>query len=523
MATEPVVIVGAGPTGLMMALLLARQGIRSIVLERTRLEPRAPKAHVLNPRSLEIARAADLDVARMQACATSSEDDRWALYVTTMTGDEIGRSPFERQDDTHTPLPRINIAQPRLEQILIDAIAIKPCIELRIGHRWLSAEQSADEVVSRVVADDGSTYSLAAPYLLGADGAGSAVRKALGIELEGTEDVSRCLTIHFEADLRPFVADRPAMFYWVIGAPIPGIFIAYDIGSTWVYLSFSAPEQLPTHAELLELLRSTIGKDDVHLDVRHVIPWNLAGRVASSYRGGRIFLVGDACHSFPPSGGLGMNTGVQDAHNLAWKLAAVVHGWADPELLDTYETERRPVALRNTEQSLKNAGGIPAVSALTAQSSPADVQAAIDGMYDNFNSLAMQIGFTYGSGPQQPQISVYQPSARVGDRMPHAWIETTDRGRISSLDLLDDQRFTLLTRSAHQQWKLSDLRIPLVRVCIPEHWQVPEEWLETMDLAGDRGVLVRPDGHIESHLGCEDLEITFCLTGSALRSTSMSG
>ena len=370
MATEPVVIVGAGPTGLMMALLLARQGIRSIVLERTRLEPRAPKAHVLNPRSLEIARAADLDVARMQACATSSEDDRWALYVTTMTGDEIGRSPFERQDDTHTPLPRINIAQPRLEQILVDAITINPCVELRIGHQWLSAEQSADGVVSTVAADDGSTYLLSAPYLLGADGAGSAVRKALGIELEGTEDVSRCLTIHFEADLRPLVADRPAMFYWVIGAPIPGIFIAYDIDSTWVYLSFSAPEYLPTRAELLELLRSTIGKDDVRLDVRHVIPWNLAGRVASTYRSGRIFLVGDACHSFPPSGGLGMNTGIQDAHNLAWKLAAVVHSWADPELLDTYETERRPVALRNTEQSLKNADGVPAVSALTAQSSP---------------------------------------------------------------------------------------------------------------------------------------------------------
>ncbi|MCT7660732.1 FAD-dependent monooxygenase [Mycobacterium deserti] len=514
MASEPVVIVGAGPTGLMMALLLARQGIRSVLLERTTLEPRAPKAHVLNPRSLEIARAAELDVERMRASATSPEDDRWALFVTTMTGDEIGRSPYERQDDTHTPLPRINIAQPRLEQILIDAIRTKSCIELRIGHQWLSAEQSANGVVSRVRTDNGSTYLLRASYLLGADGAGSTVRKALGIELEGTEDVSRCLTIHFEANLRPLVVDRPAMFYWVIGAPIPGIFIAYDIDNTWVYLSFSAPEHLPTTEEVLDLLRSTIGKDDLDLKVRHVIPWNLAGRVATRYRSDRIFLVGDACHSFPPAGGLGMNTGIQDAHNLAWKLAAVIHGWADRDLLDTYEAERRPVALRNAEQSLKNAEGIPAVSALSDQSSPAEVQAAVDGMFDNFNSLAMQIGFTYGNGPQQSQVSVYQPSGRVGDRMPHAWIDTADRGRISSLDLLDDQRFTLLTRSPHYRWKLINPRIPMIHVCVSERWHVPHEWLETMMLTRNRGVLVRPDGHIESHLGPDDFEMSFQLTTS---------
>jgi 2-polyprenyl-6-methoxyphenol hydroxylase-like FAD-dependent oxidoreductase len=521
MASDRVVIVGAGPTGLMAALLLARQGIASIILERTHLEPRAPKAHVLNPRSLEIARAAGLDVSQMRARATSADDDRWSVFMTAIAGNEIGRLPFERQDDTHTPLPRINIEQPHLEQILVDSLEGNPLIELRLGHEWCAAGELADEVVSTVAVDDGSTYNLASRYLLGADGAGSRVRQFLGIELEGPEDISRCITIHFEADLRSIVRERPGMFYWTLGASLPGIFIAYDIDRTWVYISFDAPEHTLTNSDVHQLLSTAIGRSDLELNVRHVIPWNLSGRVAPRYQSERIFLVGDACHSFPPAGGLGMNTGIQDAHNLAWKLAATLNGWADPALLTTYESERRPVAIRNTEQSVKNAEGVSQVFALTDESSPEDVQAAIDGMYDNFNSLAMQIGFTYGSGPQQADVAVYRPSGHVGDRMPHAWIETAEHGKISTLDLLDDRSFTLLTRSSDRQWQLPDKAIPLAVVHIPGDWQVPDDWLATMGLSDEgSAVLVRPDGHIESRGNRAGATLDLALTGPWLVPTT---
>ncbi|WP_083933813.1 DUF3500 domain-containing protein [Sciscionella marina] len=509
-----VVIVGAGPSGLMSALLLARQGIASTVLERTSHQACAPKAHVLNPRSLEIARAAGLDVARMCREATPATDDRWSVFMTTLTGTELGRLPFESHDDTHTPLPRINLAQPLFERILLDAIAEEPLIELRSGHQWRSAEESAEQVVSTVSTEDGSSYRLPARYLLGADGANSSVRAMLGISLEGPVDVARCLTIHFEADLRAVVGKRTALFYWALAGSIPGIFIAYDIAKTWVYLSFDAPEHTPSQAEALEHVRQAIGRSDLELDVRHVIPWNLAGRVADRYQTGRVFLVGDACHSFPPAGGMGMNTGIQDAHNLAWKLAAVHNGQADPALLQTYEIERRPVAIRNTEQSMKNAQAVPAVFALTADSTPAEVGTAINGMYENFNSLAGQIGFSYGAG-QQPGVTHYRPSAEIGDRMPHAWIQAGERDRISTLDLLDDRGYTVLTRSA-QTRDVPDLRTPLTVVRIPGDWAVPVEWLTTVGLNEENSaLLIRPDGHIEDRASHGRLRLRLTAPDSA--------
>ena len=482
----------------MSALLLARQGVESIVVERSEYQPRAPKAHVLNPRSLEICRAAGLDVELMQREATAPSDDRWCVYMTTLVGKEIGRSPFEWHDDTYTPLPRINLAQPVFERILLDAIQGTPSIELRTGHTWTSAGEGSDVLTSTVTSPDGTRYSIDTPYLLAADGANSVVRSSIGVDMEGAADVSRCLTIHFEANLRALVRNRPAMFYWTVWGAIPGVFIAYDIDRTWVYLSFEAPETVPTREEAAQYVYRALGTAEIPIDVRHIVPWNLGGQVAMHYGSARTFLIGDAAHRLPPTGGLGLNTGIQDAHNLTWKLAAVLNGWADSALLATYETERRPIAILNAEQSLVNASHIAAVHALTEQSSEEEVKAAIDGMYDNFNSLGLQIGFSYSGHPRQGEVSTYVPSADIGDRMPHAWITTRDRGRISSLDLLDDRRFTVLTRSSTTPWSVDNGDLPLRVVRLQDDWQIPEAWLRVTGLADrDNAVLVRPDGHVE--------------------------
>jgi len=188
-------------------------------------------------------------------------------------------------------------------------------------------------------------------------------------------------------------------------------------------------------------------------------------------------------------------------------------------LLATYETERRPIAVLNASQSLENASHIAAVHALTEQSSEEEVRAAIDGMYDNFNSLGLQIGFSYSGQPWNGVVSTYAPSADVGDRMPHAWITTPDRGRISALDLLDDRSFTVLTRSPMTRWTVANGDVPLRVVQLQDDWQIPEPWLRVTDLADrDNALLVRPDGHVEDKGPSSDeyLHLTLSRMGLAV-------
>ncbi|MGH3637290.1 MAG: FAD-dependent monooxygenase [Mycobacterium sp.] len=443
-APTPVTIIGGGPVGLSTALFLAYQNIPTVILEQRAVRLDAPRAHVVNPRSLEIYRSFGLDVDRMIVEATSPNDDHTSWFTTRLCGRWLGSLPFETQDDTFTPHPRINLQQPKLERILLGHAAHKSEIDLRAGHRVVGLTMGGDDVILDVETVDHEHYTVRSKFVVAADGAASGVRESLGIGMHGQADVNRCLTVHFEANLRRIIRDKPGMFYWTVGAELPGIFIAYDIDQTWVYISFAAPEQLPdlTHAEAI--LTDALGSTEIDLAVRHIIPWTMTAQVADRYRCGPVFLVGDAAHRFPPSGGLGLNTGIQDAHNLAWKIRGVVEGFADAAILDTYEQERRPVAEINTQQSLKNAEAAVRVLSLPGDASQATVDAALGGMYDGLNSLGLQLGYTYQPRPgQNPQVAEYRPSGAVGGRLPHAWLQHGGR-RMSTLDLLDPLAFTVL-------------------------------------------------------------------------------
>lgn len=509
-------IVGAGPAGLTSALLLSRLGIPSRIVERRAAPQSAPAAHVVNARTFEILRAARVDVRAIAAACQDPADAGHVLWVTTLAGEELGRLPFERQgEDTLalTPTPLRSLSQPRLERILLDELGRSADVEVAYGHEWEAAEQDADGVTSRIrERASGSVYAVRSRWLLAADGAGSPVRRALGIEPIGPDRLQSFVMIHCEADWRALVGDRPGILYWTTARGATGTFVAHDIDSTWVYMHPWDPDRESmadyTAAKCAEIVRRAMGTDAHPFAVRTIRAWTMTAQVAERYRERRMFLVGDAAHRFPPTGGLGLNTGVQDAHNLVWKLAAVDAGWAPDALLDTYETERRPVAQHNADVSLQNAMRLGEVyQALAADPPAGDVlRAAIANQAEHFDMLGLQLGFAYASGalvgdgePPAATSSVreYLPNARPGSRLPHAWVER-DGARVSTLDLVAYDRFTLVTGRNGRAWADAvPADVPIDHVAVGR--DISDDgggWMRLLDIADDGAVLVRPDQHV---------------------------
>lgn len=501
----------------MLALLLADQGVASVIIERQAQRSAAPKAHALNPRTLEICRALGLDMEAMARRATPPREGAGVLFMTRLLGEIVGAIPYERQDEAVlalTPTPLINIAQPDFEAVLLDAVAASPLIELRRGWRWASAREDEHAVVSTLRASqDEIEEELASTFLIACDGANSGVRAALGVPMEGASRVIHNVNIHFSADLAGRLAARPAILYWILDPEAAGTFIAYRLGENMVFVhnydpATETPESF-TPERCRALVGAAIGDPAVEIQLHDVSPWVMTSEVAAAYRRGRIFLAGDAAHRFPPAGGLGLNTGVGDAHNLAWKIAAVLDGRASSALLDSYEAERRPVATTNAQQSSVNAREIGRL--LKAVGREADlatrladpdrrtaIVAGVEAQRPHFDSLALQLGYVYGETPSpERDISRYAPSIRPGARMPHAWVRRGGR-RISTLDLLSNRRFTLITGEAAEAWRAQALGLhPLEIRTLGRDFEDPDgTWAAVAGLSASGALLVRPDGHL---------------------------
>ena len=508
----PVLVVGAGPVGTSAAILLAQQGLGSLVVERAREPQRAPAAHVVNARTFEVLRAAGLDMGAIAAACKSPADAGRVRWMTTLVGDELGSLPFERQGDDMlalTPTPLRNLSQHRLELLLLEHLAKQPEASLCAGHEWEDAESDAEGVTSRVRdLASGRLHEVRSRYLIGADGAGSRVRRALGIEPLGPARLGSFVMIHFEANLRPWVGRRPAVLYWTTAPGAMGTFVAHDIDSTWVYMHAFDPEREAaegyTEGVCREIVRRALGTSEPSFTVRTIRPWHMTAQVAERYRDGRTFLVGDAAHRFPPTGGLGLNTGVQDAHNLAWKLAAVEAGWAPRALLDSYDAERRPVARENADVSLRNA--VRMLEVVRALNAGAGVEAAIANQAEHFDMLGLQLGFAYETGALVPDGSAlagianpvreYVPSGRPGARLPHAWL----RPGVSALDLVPHDRFLLVAGREGVAWAEAAAqvtRVPLATLRIGRDVADADGvWAARLGIAPAGALLVRPDQHV---------------------------
>lgn len=526
-----VLVVGGGPTGLTAGILLSRLGLSALVIERRPGPQRAPAAHAINARSFEIWRQAGVDMDAVFALAADPRDAGAVHWVTRLGGEVLGTLPYERQDDDaleFTPTPLRNLSQHRLEPLLGRELEKASGRGPSYSQRWESSVQHEGGVVSQVrdLAGD-EVFEVRSRYVIAADGAGSPVRKSLGIACAGPDRLQAFVMIHFEANLRELVGANPGVLYWVSDPACTGTFVAHDLDREWVWMQPFDPdsERIEDYddARCRAILAAAMTRADASLEIRTVASWVMTSQVAERYREGRIFLAGDSAHRFPPTGGLGLNTGVQDAHNLCWKIAAVARGEAGVTLLDSYEAERKPVAAYNAEQSLANAMRILEVpmamgtaaapdearanfdSMLADPARRAEVAAAIANQAEHFDMLGLQLGYRYGGDAVVDDgradeaaanpVREFRPSSRPGSRLPHGWVERNGT-RVSTLDLVALDGFTLLAGEDSPMAALPST--PSLRVVAwgrdvrdPRGW-----WKSGAALGKDGALLVRPDQHV---------------------------
>jgi 2-polyprenyl-6-methoxyphenol hydroxylase-like FAD-dependent oxidoreductase len=498
-----VLIVGGGPTGLAASLLLSRHGVRSLLVERHPGTSLHPKARGLNVRTMELFRVWGVEVA---VRAAAGELDRAAdvVWAPTLVDPETRREPYGGVGDrlrADSPTTDVGCAQDRLEPVLLDAGRSSELGEFRFGQELRGLSQDGDGATATVVeVASGAETSIRARFVIAADGARSPVRALLGVELVGPGTLTRLMGIYFRADLTEVGATRPALLYLIQNPSAPGVIAAVNLADRWLYMApirSDQGERVEDFSEerCVQLVRAATGVADLDAQILAAQPWEMAAATATRFRDGPVFLAGDAAHLIPPTGGQAMNVGIQDVHNLAWKLAGVLRGWAGPRLLDTYDAERRPFALAVTADATQNL-------------------AAGEGRRPgHFNNRGRVLGVSYDSSAVIPDgialpavdnpVVEYVPTARPGSRAPHLWLGRGDE-RISALDLYDT-RFVLLAGPAGQQWRAAGaevgtrLGISLDCYTVGPTGTLTDragEWAVLYGVAEDGAVLVRPDGHV---------------------------
>jgi 2,4-dichlorophenol 6-monooxygenase len=531
-----VLVVGGGPTGLSAAVALGRLGVDTLLVERRSTTSTHPRGHVENGRTMELFRLWSVaDQVRKQGLPRSFLGG--VTFMTRMAGIELGSISFSEDSewlmspDGKGPAALSSTPQDRLEPILLEAAHAQPSVSTRFGWTVHNLTSGPDGVTAALAGPDAARQHVHAAYALVADGPRSPVREALSIGTEGPGDLGAQLGIYFHADLSGIITDNRNALYWLYNPDVQGVIISLDGDRRW-HLLFaydpdreSAEDYPPERCQAL--VRGLIGRDDVGIDIRSVLPWRMRAAVAQRFRSGRIFLAGDAAHTMPPTGGMGMNTGIGDAHNLAWKLHAVLGGTAGPELLDTYEAERLPVGRRNTDNSVNNARtmmetglagilvrdpeGFAAIETPDGQAIRDRMAAAVPKQLEHFSFDGLSFGYVYESSAVVPDgttapasgVGTYVATAAPGARAPHVWLA---RGAetVSTIDL-SDGRFVVLAAGA--PWAEAARKLAGVLVIALDGYVIGAGddadlrdpggvWARIYDVGTEGAVLVRPDGHV---------------------------
>jgi putative polyketide hydroxylase len=506
----PVLISGGGPVGLTASLLLSRHGVRSLLVERHPSTALTPKARGINARTMEVFRQCGIDAAIRDA---GLAEGRLGLIVWTETlaGNEIERRVPGRATAKNmavTPVRNCLCAQDDLEPVIRRFADAAGPGELRFNTELTSFSQRPGAVTGTLTdRTTGAETPFTARYLIAAEGAQSRVRRALGVTMSGEENVYDSVNILFHADLTRWVEHRPAALYFVEQQDLRATFLTINGSDRWGFLIHSPknygwqPQDF-TPEFCAALIRKAVGVPDLAISVLGVGPWQASAIVADRYRVGDVFLAGDAAHEMPPTGGFGLNTGVQDVHNLAWKLAAVLRGQADDKLLDSYHAERQPFGQIVTENSLANAMSMGRNAR----------QSNVLPRREFLNEQGLIFGACYQSTAVVPDgtprvvvddpITEYLPSARPGSRAPHVWLKRGD-AQISTIDLFGPH-FVLLAGSDGDAWRRAAQAIgpswpPLVVFTVGNDGDLTDpdgNWHQAYGVDTDGAVLVRPDGHV---------------------------
>jgi 2-polyprenyl-6-methoxyphenol hydroxylase-like FAD-dependent oxidoreductase len=514
----PVLIVGGSLVGMSAAMLLGHHGIRPLVVEHHRGTAIHPRAAMITQRTMEILRTVGIEQIVMQKSDEQFVQDGAIMAVESLAGKELTYFIANLNEGVRdvSPTVRIFITQSLLEPLLKQR-AEELGADLRFSTEMLSFTADPDGVTAEIRhRDTGEETTVRAPYMIAADGAHSRIRDLLGIGMRGHGVFSKSITIYFRGDVAPLIRGRSLSVMYVVNSTLSGFFrIEKPFASGFLVVHWLGDAKNPvidvssglTAERALQYLRSGLGDDKIPVTIDSIMHWDATADTAEHFQRGRIFLAGDAAHVMPPSGGFGGNTGVQDAHNVAWKLAMVLKGQAGPDLLATYDVERRPAAAFTVEQ---------AYSRYVMRSAP---YLKSENMQAIENDLNIEFGYVYnsraivregserasslpGSGAASANENPRDSKGRPGTRAPHLWCERDGR-QISTLDFFGGN-FALLAGPEGEAWCTSarvasqalGMAIDIHRVGVGEIVDPAGAFPAAYGISRSGAVIVRPDGFV---------------------------
>jgi 2,4-dichlorophenol 6-monooxygenase len=553
MIETDVLIVGSGPAGSSAAALLSTYGIDNVLVTKYRWLADTPRAHITNQRTMEVLRDLGLEQEAMRY-ATPNHLMGNNVFCTSLAGEELGRmrswgaDPFtQARHRLASPTTMVDLPQNLLEPVLFSAACARKT-RARLSTEYLSLTQDASGVTATIRDRvSGETYPIRAKYLIGADGGNSKVAADIELPMEGRMGIAGSMNILIKADLTKYVAHRPSVLYWVLqpGSSVGGIGMGVvrmvRTWNEWLLIwgyDINQPPPVMTEESCREIAWNLIGDRSIPVEVTSWSTWTVNHMHATHYQKGRVFCMGDAVHRHPPSNGLGSNTSIQDAYNLAWKLALVLKGHASPALLDTYSEERAPIGKQivdRANKSIEEFGPIFGALGLLDSSDPDVMKANMEARKEDtpeakerrhklraaiaykryeFDAHGVEMNQFYVSsaivcGAEDTRTLegdaelVYQPSACPGARIPHVWIEKDSRP-LSTLDIVGQGRFTLLTGIGGGGWRhaaeaIAGTGFPLRCITIgpSQDYEDPfGDWARIREIEDDGALLVRPDQFI---------------------------
>jgi 2,4-dichlorophenol 6-monooxygenase len=557
----PVLVVGGGGAGLTASMLLAGLGVEHLLVSARPQTSDLPKAHVLNQRAMEVLEDVGVADAIAQRSTPAEQMAATAFYAGFAGPDpDYGRRLARLEcwgaggaDESWRAASswrQLNLPQIRLEPLLRDRAEELSPGRIRFDHELTQLVQDSDGVRA-LIRDNGSgrEYGVRCQYLLGADG-GRRIAGLIGVEYEGLGVVTQTATLHVSADFSHWARDPDVLIRWIFSPQSGTLVVMVPMGPNrwgprseeWV-IHLNYPVDDPRAQSDLQVeadVRKALGIGDLPMQIHKVTRWSVDAVMASVFRVGRVFLLGDAAHRHPPTGGLGLTSAIHDAKNLCWKVAAVLAGTAADALLESYEAERRPVDERNCQRSLENAlnhFAIRAALEVAPESTPEDNMEKLRRLWSGrpedaehrssvlrmiraqsmeFSELNVEYGYSYESaavvpdGTDQPppidDIRVYQPSTRPGAPLPHAWIDDDEGNRRPVKDLVTPGRFLLIAGEDGHSWceaasqlaAEADLPLDVLRIghLDGELYDPRCAWLRQRQIASDGAILVRPDRFI---------------------------